>query len=120
VIRPAWEGLGLDPAEAGAELALLRLLLALRPWLEAPEDAAGLRQALAGETGALRLKDLRPSDPEDRVDPAAYKELLGWLVRLEGLLHPKGAGLGERAARWARVAEECGYRLAGILAGLDA
>ena len=120
VIRPAWEGLGLDPAEAGAELALLRLLLALRPWLEAPADTAGLRQALEGEADALRPKDLRPGEPEGRVDPAAWQDLLGWLVRLERLLRPGEAVLGERAARWARAAEECGYRLAGILAGLDA
>ncbi len=38
-------------------MALLRLLLSLRPWLERPQEAAGLRQQLDSEEGraALRL-----------------------------------------------------------------
>jgi hypothetical protein len=123
VIRPAWEALGLAPGQAAAEMALLRLLLALRPWLERPEDATELRQLLASAEGraALRL----PADaPSARLEPAAWGDLVVWIARLAALLDPEPRGAQERAearaAAWVAAAKGCAYRYPELLERLDA
>ncbi len=121
MILPAWQELGLPTEESSADLALLRLLLSLRPWLEHPEDAAGLRPLLDTEEGRAALR-LPPSAA--RLDPAVLEELLGWMARLLALLDAQPQGAAERAearaAGWQEAAHSCSYRFSDFLERLDA
>jgi hypothetical protein len=123
VILPAWEALGLPAADAGARLALLRLLLALRPWLESPRETAALRELLASPEARAALR-LPPADGPVRLEPSAWGELTAWIARLLALLdrEPQGASVrsGARAAAWVQAAKACGYRFPDVLELLDA
>jgi glycosidase len=121
VIRPAWEAVGLGGERASENMALLRLLLALRPWLENPKVAAALRRGLDSEEGraALRL----PAGP-GRLDPAAWARVADWAAGLAALLDPEPLGARKRAdaraAGWAAAARSCDYRFPDLLDRLDA
>jgi glycosidase len=120
VVRLSWEALGLSAEEAGRRMGLLRLLLALRPWLEGPKDSAGLARELgsAEARAALRVPE------SGALDPAAWAELADWLAGLAALLDPATQGARERAearaARWVAAARRCGYRFPDVLERLDA
>jgi hypothetical protein len=123
VILPAWEALGLPAERAAGQMALLRLLLTLRPWLESPLDAAALRQSLASLEGRAAL-GLPPGDGPARLEPAAWKLLAAWSARLLALLDPQPRGAAERAAAraagWVKAAQGCDYRFPDLLERLDA
>jgi hypothetical protein len=127
-------------------MALLRLLLSLRPWLESlqrgsplgdtlqecllrgsaqqegPKEAAGLRRALQSEEGRAALRI--PAAGPFRLDPAAWAGLVDWIAGLAALLDPEPAGAQRRAqaraARWGKAARDCDYRFPDLLERLDA
>jgi glycosidase len=121
VILPVWQELGLPPEESSGDLALLRLLLSLRPWLEHPEEAGGLRRLLDTEEGRAALR-LPPGAA--RLDPAVLEEVTDWMARLLALLDPQpqgAAGRAEaRAAGWQEAARSCNYRFPDLLERLGA
>jgi glycosidase len=141
VIRPAWEAMGFGGEQASGNMALLRLLLALRPWLESlpregppregpqqegpqqegPKEAAGLRRGLDSEEGRAALR-LPPG--ASRLDPAAWGRVADWIAGLAALLDPEPQGArkraADRAAGWTAAARSCDYRFPELLERLDA
>jgi hypothetical protein len=121
VIRPVWEALGLAGEQASGEMAFLRLLLSLRPWLEHPQEAAGLRQHLDSEEGRAAL---RLSPGAARLDASVLDQAAAWIARLLALLDPQPQGAAERAdarvSGWEEAARSCDYRFPDFLERLDA
>jgi len=123
VIRPDWEALGIAGEQASEMMALLRLLLALRPWLESPKDSSGLAQALASAEGRAALR-LPAVEGPARLDPAAWNALADWIAGMAALLDPMQQDARQRAearaARWVQAARSCDYRFPDFLERLDA
>jgi hypothetical protein len=103
-------------------MALLRLLMSLRPWMDNPQEAAGLRRALDSEEGRAALSIPGTGGPA-RVDPEAWGELTDWIARLAALLDADVLGARQRAdarvARWQAAARDCDWRFPDFLERLD-